>query len=110
MNEIRRERDKMKRAKERKQKKDVAPTCPACIEQTGADGSPSVPLWEGQQTPACETNTPVLSSPLCKIYKKYEKKYFFSQKICIIRKKVLPLHCQTKTIELWQDLLKRKLN
>lgn len=29
----------MKRAKERKQKKDVAPTCSACIEQTGADGS-----------------------------------------------------------------------
>lgn len=55
MNEIRIERDKMKRAKERKQKKDVAPTCSACIEQTGADGPPTVPLWEGQQAPACET-------------------------------------------------------
>lgn len=93
MNEIRRERDKMKRAKERKQKKDVAPTCLSCIEQTGADGSSTVPLWEGQQTPACETkkiafcwsqqndwggdreveflikNTSVLQSPVYKIRK-----------------------------------------
>ena len=54
--------------------------------------------------------TPRFAKSSLQIYKNTKKSIFFSQKICIIRKKVLPLHCQTKTIELWQDLLKRKLN